>query len=161
MDEVHAPDMVGIRTDHLADILRRGDVIDGGAAIDESDAPVTILTIKARLKRTGREKKFVVGNSKPRSNAKPDASLLKLIARAQELQAIFLRGGRPIAEMATAAGVSSSYFTRVVRLSFLAPDITRAILQGDQPAEINARKLMADTRVPIDWDAQRTHLGFI
>jgi site-specific DNA recombinase len=63
--------------------------------------------------------------------------------------------------MAGAAGVSSSYFTRMVRLSFLAPDITCAILQGDQPAELNARKLMADTCVPIDWDAQRIRLGFI
>jgi hypothetical protein len=72
-------------------------VIDRVAAMDGSDGPVTILTIKARLKRTGMEKELVVGNSQPGSSGRPDASLLKLIARAQELQAIFLRGGRPIA----------------------------------------------------------------
>ena len=91
----------------------------------------------------------------------PAPGLLKLISRAQELQEIFTRGGRPISEMAEAAGVSNSYFTRMLRLSFLAPDITRAILHGHQPAELTARKLMADTRTPIDWDEQRAGLGFI
>ena len=66
-----------------------------------------------------------------------------------------------ISKMAEAAGVSSSYFTRMLRLSFLAPDITGAILHGHQPRELNARKLMADTRAPIDWDQQRIGLGFI
>ncbi len=42
--------------------------------------------------------------------------------------------------------MSSSYFTRILRLSFLAPDITRAILHGRQPVDLNAHKLMADTR---------------
>ncbi len=69
--------------------------------------------------------------------------------------------GRPISEMAQEAGLSSSYFTRMLRLSFLAPDITKAILHGHQPADLNAHKLMADTRAPIDWDEQRAGLGFI
>ena len=77
------------------------------------------------------------------------------------LQEIFTRGGRPISEMAEAVGVSSSYFTRMLRLSFLAPDITRAILHGRQPAELTANKLMADTRAPIHWDEQRVRFGFI
>ncbi len=76
------------------------------------------------------------------------------------LQEVFTRGGRPIFEMAEAAGLSSSYFTRMLRLSFLAPDITQAILHGRQPAELNAHKMMADTRAPIDWHEQRAGLGF-
>ena len=38
---------------------------------------------------------------------------------------------------------------------------TQAILLGRQPAGLNAHKLMADTRAPIDWHEQRTGLGFI
>jgi hypothetical protein len=125
------------------------------------DQPVLVLTIAARLKRTGMEKKLLIGAANKRSGTKADAGLLKLIARAHELQEIFTRGGRPISEMAAEAGLSSSYFTRMLRLSFLAPDITRAILHGRQPAELNAHKLMADTRAPIDWDEQRAGLGFI
>ncbi len=63
--------------------------------------------------------------------------------------------------MAEAAGLSSSYFTRMLRLSFLAPGITQAILHGRQPANLNAHKLMADTRAPIDWHEQRAGLGLV
>jgi hypothetical protein len=107
------------------------------------------------------EKKLLIGAANKRSGTKADAGLLRLIARAHELQEIFTRGGRPISEMAEAAGMSSSYFTRMLRLSFLAPDIIRAILHGRQPADLTAHKLMANTRAPIDWHEQRAGLGFI
>jgi IS1 family transposase len=146
---------------HLADILRSGEKIGATEPMALPDQPVLVLTIAARLKRTGMEKKLLIGGTNKRSGTKADAGLLKRIARAHELQEIFTRGGRPISEMAEAAGVSSSYFTRVLRLSFLAPDITQAILHGRQPADLNAHKLMADTRAPIDWHEQRAGLGFI
>jgi hypothetical protein len=44
--------------------------------------------------------------------------------------------------------------------SFLAPDIVAAILAGKQPAGLTANKLMADTRLPLDWRDQRAALGF-
>ncbi len=62
--------------------------------------------------------------------------------------------------MAKEFGVSSSYFTRMLRVSFLAPGITRAILQGRQPLGLTASKLIADIRAPIDWQEQRTRLRF-
>ncbi len=112
------------------------------------------------MKRTGIEKKLVVGDGTKQSRTKVDAGLHNLIARAHGLQAVFLAGDRPISEMAKEFGVGSSYFTRMLRLSFLAPDITRAILQGRQPADLTASKLLADTRAPIDWQEQRTRLRF-
>jgi site-specific DNA recombinase len=56
--------------------------------------------------------------------------------------------------------MTASYATRLVRLNFLAPDIVAAILAGKQPAGLNANKLMADTRLPLDWRDQRASLGF-
>ncbi|MCZ6862902.1 MAG: recombinase family protein, partial [Alphaproteobacteria bacterium] len=110
---------------------------------------------------TGMEKKLLIGATNKPSRTKADAGLLKLIARAHKLQEMFTRGGRPISEMAEEAGISSSYFTRMLRLSFPSPDITRAILLGRQPADLNGHKLMADTRAPIDWHEQRAGLGFV
>ena len=52
------------------------------------------------------------------------------------------------------------YATRLVRLAFLAPDIVAAILAGKQPPGLTANKLMADTRLPLDWRDQRAALGF-
>src|ERR1700738_4189782 len=53
-----------------------------------------------------------------------------------------------------------SYFTRLVRLSYLAPDITQAILDGRQPRDLTAEKLLEHSRLPLAWHDQRTVLGF-
>src|SRR6516165_3458027 len=50
-------------------------------------------------------------------------------------------GSVPFAALAAREGVSSSYFTRLVRLSYLAPDITQAILDGRQPRDLTAEQL--------------------
>jgi len=42
----------------------------------------------------------------------------------------------------------------------MAPDIVSAILSGEHPAELTARRLMDDTRLPLDWNEQRRCLGF-
>ncbi len=152
---------IWIRTAHLADILRSGEEISVTEPMALPDEPVLVLTIAARLKRTGMEKKLLIGGAKERSGTKADAGLLKLIARAHELQEIFTRGGRPMSEMANEAGISSSHFTRMLRLSFIAPDITRAIFHGRQPADLTARSLVRYAHVPIDWDEQRAQFGFV
>jgi hypothetical protein len=55
----------------------------------------------------------------------------------------------PFAALAERDGVSSSYFTRLVRLSYLAPDITHAILDGRQPRDLTAEKLLEHSRLPL------------
>jgi hypothetical protein len=66
----------------------------------------------------------------------------------------------PFAALAKREGVSPSYFTRLVRLSYLAPDITQAILEGPQPRDLTADQLLAHSRLPLAWQEQRTLLGF-
>ena len=68
--------------------------------------------------------------------------------------------GVPFAALAKRQGVSPSYFTRLFRLSYLAPDITEAILDGRQPRALTADKLLAHSRLPLRWHEQRTVLGF-
>jgi len=53
------------------------------------------------------------------------------------------------------------YVVDPVRLSYLAPDITQAILDGRQPPGVTADKLLlAYSRLPLAWQDQRTLLGF-
>jgi site-specific DNA recombinase len=47
-----------------------------------------------------------------------------------------------------------------VRLSYLAPDITRAILEGPPPRDLTAEKLLDHSRLPLAWPEQRHLLGF-
>jgi len=45
--------------------------------------------------------------------------------------------------------------------SWLAPDITTAIVNGRQPQQLSAKTLMRKaSRLPADWTEQRTLLGF-
>ena len=50
--------------------------------------------------------------------------------------------------------------TRLVRLAYLSPEITRAILDGRQPVDLTAAKLKRTHTLPLDWDQQKVVLGF-
>ena len=63
-------------------------------------------------------------------------------------------------EIAKEEDVVGSYVTRLLRLSFLAPDIVAAILKGEQPAELTASRLAKWKNLPLDWTEQRKVLGF-
>jgi hypothetical protein len=73
---------------------------------------------------------------------------------------LFEIGGPTLEDIAGEEKIVPSYATRLLRLTFLAPDIVAAILAGNQPADLTANKLMVDTRLPLDWRVQRTALGF-
>ena len=90
---------------------------------------------------------MVINGTDPFDAAKPDARLIKLLLRARRFNATLAQGECvPFAALAEREGVSRSYFTRLVRLSYLAPDITEAILDGRQPPDLTAEKLL-DTHV--------------
>ena len=67
--------------------------------------------------------------------------------------------GKTITEFAKEAGVTPSWFTRVLRLSFLAPEISKAIMQGCQPVTLTAKTLMLQGKLAPTWSNQRIQLG--
>jgi site-specific DNA recombinase len=126
-----------------------------------TDDEIQILSIPVRLRRSGRAIRMLIEGTDPFATAKPDARLVKLLIRARRFNATLLDSdGVPFAALAKRQGVSPSYFTRLVRLSYLAPDITEAILDGRQPRDLTADKLLAHSRLPLGWHQQRTVLGF-
>jgi len=126
-----------------------------------ADDEIQILSIPVRLRRSGREFMMRIDGIDPFATAKPDARLLKLLIRARRFNATLRDSdGVPFAALAKRQGVSPSYFTRLLRLSYLAPDITEAILDGRQPRDLTADKLLAHSRLPLGWHEQRTVLGF-
>jgi site-specific DNA recombinase len=87
--------------------------------------------------------------------------LIKLLIRARAFNAALIGSdGVPFAALAKREGVSPSYFTRLARLSYLAPDITQAILDGRQPCGLTADKLLAHSRLPLARHEQQIVLGF-
>ena len=86
---------IGIRVGQLAEILQS----DGHLGDSEDPAlpgePIMVLTVAARLKRTGIEKKLVIGDGIKQSRANVEAGLHTLVARAHRLQGGLL-GRRPL-----------------------------------------------------------------
>jgi len=130
----------------------------GEDASDSTEAVVR-LSLPAQLKRTGKEMKFVVhGDGEERS---ADPSLARLIVRAHRLaRRLAENPGWTLEDVASQQNMGGPYAARLIRLNNLAPDIVAAILDGKQPVDLTANKLMADTRLPLDWRAQRAALGF-
>ena len=103
---------------------------------------------------------MVIDGTDPFAASKPDARLIKLLLKARRFNATLVGSDDvPFAALAKREGVSPSYFTRVVRLSYLAPDITQAILDGHQPRDLTVEKLIEHSRLPLAWHDQRT-VGF-
>ena len=104
---------------------------------------------------------MLIDSNDPCVIAKPNARLIKLLMRAHRFHATLIGSpGVPFAALAQQEGVSRSYFTRLVRLSYLAPDIAKAILDGNQPPHLTADKLLAHSRLPLAWQEQHVLLGF-
>ena len=129
------------------------------AAQSEIDGNFVTLTVPARLKRVGKEMKIRIENGS--DSASPDASLVRVLVRAHVIRDRFLADkSLTLDEIAISVDIVPSYVTRLFRLTLLAPDIVSAILAGKHPPELNARKLLDDTRLPLDWNEQRRSLGF-
>jgi site-specific DNA recombinase len=127
-----------------------------GATDDETE----LLSVPVRLRRAGREIRMVIDRTDP-FDAKLDARLIKLLLRARRFNATLAQSeGIPFAVLAQRERVSRSYFTRLVRLSYLAPDITQTILDGSHPRDFTAEKLLEHSRLPLAWHDQRIALGF-
>jgi hypothetical protein len=67
----------------------------------------------------------------PPTKPQPDGVLVKALARAWRWQRQLDRGVySSVTEIAEAERISKSYFSRILRLALLAPDISEAILGG-------------------------------
>ena len=82
-----------------------------------------------------------------------DVTLTKAVARALRWRRM-LEAGRfaTINELAAAEKINSTYVSRVLRLTLLAPDIVEAILDGRQPEGITLPGLMKP--FPVEWERQ-------
>jgi hypothetical protein len=118
------------------------------------------FTVPARLKRTGMETRLLIDGAGGGVRRQPDHSLHRILARAHRYNGMIMQNaGKTMRQLAADAGVGGSYFTRILRLSFLAPAVVKAILHDRHPIELTAKRLANQLRFPIAWDEQRALLG--
>jgi site-specific DNA recombinase len=118
-----------------------------------------LVTIEAtaKLKRCGGEVRLVLPPDSPGANSREVPSLIRAISRAHDWVDRILRGEavnqRSIAKE---TGLDERYVSRIIPLAFLAPDLTEAILEGSQAADLSLDTYLGN--IPDDWNMQRTQL---
>jgi len=144
----------------LAAVLRdEARVVDTSRPPVESQ-PVLTLTVPVSLKRAGIETRLLIDGPGATARTRVDRSLHRRLAQAHRYRDMVMRNGNAsMNDLALEAGVVGSYFTRILRLSFLAPDIVTTILRDQHPVDLTANRLANDIRLPLAWDAQRAALG--
>ena len=127
---------------------------------DSDPNDILTLTVTARLQRVGREMRMLVENTDDQTIVDP--GLLRIVARAHHIQARLIQNtDLTVLVIASQERVSANYVYRLLRLPSLAPDIITAIVNGKNPPQLTAKRLMRLTpQIPVDWTAQRKLLGF-
>ncbi len=119
------------------------------------DQPIN-LSVGAKLVSRGSEVKLAIAPDDGSIKREPDPVLLRLVAHAFAAQDLLVRGiPSPMVNH-----YKQRHLQQLVRLSFMAPDIISAIVDGTQPPDLTGRKIMRINKIPLDWAGQREMLGF-
>lgn len=143
--------------------LLQAQSIDAGLAAGKPDSAsndTPTLMVKARLQRVGREMRMLVENADGQTSAYP--GLLRIVARAHDFQERLAQDPNlTVPALANQERLTIGYLSRLLRLPSLAPDIVTAIINGKNPPQLTAKKLMRLTaHIPVDWAEQRKLLEF-
>jgi uncharacterized PurR-regulated membrane protein YhhQ (DUF165 family) len=115
---------------------------------------LTVWVPLAIRQRGGRKLVLTPASATNRGSSAADTTLVKALARAFRWRRM-LEAGRygTIDELAAAEKINSSYVSRLLRLTLLAPEIVEAILDGRQTEGLTLPGLMEP--FPVEWVRQR------
>ena len=96
--------------------------------------------------------------AKPR--ARIDNTMVKALAHAFRWRKLMETGVyATVEEIAAAEKINTSYVSRILRMTLLAPEIVEMIIDGRQPPNLTMAKLMKP--FPVEWKDQSRLLGII
>lgn len=116
----------------------------------------TELSLPARIVAHGPERRLAIPPDGSDACSAPDPALMRLLAQAMAAQQMVLKG----TEDPSVAGYSKRYLWQLLRISWLAPGIISAIVEGRHPAGLTGRRLLRAAQLPLRWSEQREFLGF-
>ena len=128
--------------------------LGGGITVElDCDHVVVDAPVQIRVRR-GMHQITMLGAHHVTSFAPPEAALVKAIVRSHSWLKSILDGSMgSVDELARSTGLDRGYVRRVLRLAFLSPAITEAILEGKQPAHVSLADLR-DADLPHGWRGQ-------
>ena len=117
---------------------------------DAMNSDALSFSIPFQFRKRGVETKLIIGNGHRRA---VDEILIRNIAKAHQYYDA-IKHGQTFEEIAVSENLSKRRILQVIDLAFLAPDIVRSIMQGDQPIGLTA-KWLGQNPLPSDWQTQR------
>lgn len=132
-----------------------------GATLHNDDQSI-VVNVPLKLKKRGGRKEVVLpeafASDCPMRPAHQEA-LVIAFARAHRWQRLLDEGKfESISDLAREIGLDVSFAARLLRLTFLAPDIVEAILMREEPSGLSLTILTR--QLPVEWGEQRAVLGF-
>ena len=110
------------------------------------------VTVPFTIRKRGGRKLVITPDgttTTPVTRVRVDSALLKALARGFRWRKLLETGDyATIEEIANVENINSSYVSRVLRMTLLAPEIVEAILAGKQPEGLT----MARAMQPFPWD---------
>ena len=111
--------------------------------------------------RAGRQLKLILPPPAGESDTRRDPALIKLVGQAMRARDMLANAeSEDFVQLAAAIGYGREHAADLLRVSWLAPDIIAAILEGRQPERLTRRALTKAPSLPLDWAGQRRALGF-
>ena len=125
-------------------------------------APAQTLTVRVPfiIRKRGGRKLAIAADGTTLAPPRPriDSTLVKALARAHRWDRLLETGSYgSAADLAAAEKINPSYFSRVLRLTLLAPDLVEAIVEGRQTDGMEAALLLRPFSTA--WEKQRRALS--
>ncbi|MDG2003567.1 MAG: hypothetical protein P8J20_09585, partial [Novosphingobium sp.] len=114
------------------------------------------LSLPARLVTHGKERRLELPPEGSGKHCDPDPVLIKLLAHAHAAQRMVLHGS----DEPSVSHYGKRHLWQLLRISWLAPDIVSALVEGRHPAGLTGRRLLRGSDLPLNWSEQRAFLGF-
>ena len=174
--QILASDHRGQARELLRKLIRRIDVLSeqvgisvrpaaflelAALSLPEGSTPRDLeLRLPVRMFRRAREVRLAIEPGAGEGDAVKDPALIKLLIKAWAArQALINGGGLSLKQVARESHQEPGYFAVLVKLGYLAPDLTQAILCGQQHQTLTRQQLARKRDLPVLWDEQRELLS--
>jgi len=155
---------VGVHDDVLVASLKAKElaaVLAGNTCHVSSDKQLDSIELRAeaKLHRAGKEIRLAVGGGI--ADNKPDGKMIGLLRYAHATRDALMTGrDETIDAMAQRVGVKRDYLSAHMRVTYLAPDVVRALIEGRYPEVLTPARLLSLCKdLPHDWQLHRAALG--
>ena len=123
--------------------------------------PAIGVTIPAKLFRRGTEMKLAIAPEHCDANSERDSALIQFVVRARLARAALEQSSdMTIEQLASRQSYSRDYYVVLLRIAYLAPDVTVAILDGRQPLQLSCKRLARAASLPMNRQGHREALEF-